>query len=104
MCAQLRVNGCRVHRRPFRHFAASNAIPEDLAERVLCWFENGAPWSRRHVEGFYDSYDVNLRVAELPESLNVLRSEQFLGHLRSIMQRRFEGHFEVRFQPIDATQ
>ncbi|AQG78827.1 cyclophane-containing peptide 2OG-Fe(II) oxygenase YhhC [Spirosoma montaniterrae] len=74
---------------PFPHVAIRHFLSVGTADELLSWFETTPAW-RRHVEdGFYDTYDLDLRRAELPASLTTLISTDTTNQLRLYMEAIF---------------
>src|SRR5712672_1795122 len=44
---------------PFPHFAIPAILVPAVADRVLAWFQDNAPW-RLRVESFYEQYEFSL--------------------------------------------
>lgn len=65
---------------PFPHAVAYRLLPPVLADQVLAWFEDDAPWLLR-VESFYEQYELNLHQVDLPAQLKGLVSEEMIDHL-----------------------
>lgn len=76
-------------RAPFRHFIVPDFMRPRVATRLLEWFEGDAPWRRHTIEGFYDTYDMLLRPADLPDGLTFLCDARFLDHVRTHVGRLF---------------
>ena len=69
---------------PFPHAVSRQLISSDLADRVLAWFEDGAPWGLR-IESFYEQYELNLHQVDLPENLTHLISEEAIGQIQQML-------------------
>jgi Rps23 Pro-64 3,4-dihydroxylase Tpa1-like proline 4-hydroxylase len=67
---------------PFRHFVIHDFLEEERAEAVLSWLEAQVRWNQRSIDDFYETYDIDLRKIPLPDALECLIDEAFLGLLR----------------------
>jgi Rps23 Pro-64 3,4-dihydroxylase Tpa1-like proline 4-hydroxylase len=65
---------------PFPHVVAHRLLPPGLADQVLKWFEESAPW-RLRVESFYEQYELNLHQINLAAQLKDLVTEEMIGQL-----------------------
>ena len=65
---------------PFPHAVAPRLLPPVLADQVLQWFEEAAPW-RLRVESFYEQYELNLHQVALPAQLRDLLAVEMIGWL-----------------------
>ena len=80
---------------PFRYFLAERCLEQALLQRLLSWFEDGAPW--RLVEtDFYEQYEFSLRHVELPEEVAEIVGHDFLGQLRATMEEAFGTKLQER--------
>jgi Rps23 Pro-64 3,4-dihydroxylase Tpa1-like proline 4-hydroxylase len=75
--------GARYEPSPFPHFYARRAIEPEFAERLLRWFETGAPWKAYLEKDFYETYALDLRKVPLPEALSVLLDPELGARLAS---------------------
>lgn len=66
---------------PFRHVAAADFLDHALAEQLLDWFEDEQIWSPHNADGFYETYDLDLRGSKLPSSLQCLLSSPLIDLL-----------------------
>jgi hypothetical protein len=78
-----RFENAAVIENPFLHFVAPEFLDEEVACRLLEWFECEALWIEKNVENFYESYDLSLRTSKLPELLQFLIDEDFLLGVRN---------------------
>jgi Rps23 Pro-64 3,4-dihydroxylase Tpa1-like proline 4-hydroxylase len=49
----------RLRSDPFPHFVVPNALPPELAEEILAWFEESAIW-QLHAASFFEQYELDL--------------------------------------------
>jgi Rps23 Pro-64 3,4-dihydroxylase Tpa1-like proline 4-hydroxylase len=73
---------CR--RDPFPHTAARELIGADVAESVLRWMENAAPWTLK-VANFYEQWELHLDRSVLPPNLNCLVAKSTIDSLTRTM-------------------
>lgn len=70
---------------PFPHAVAQQLLTQVFAERLLQWFEQEAPW-RLRVESFYEQYELNLDLANLPSQLESLVAQETIeGVIRRML-------------------
>lgn len=70
-----------------------------FGERLLDWFESGAPWHLK-VASFYEQYEFSLLDADLPTEIGALCDADTLCYLR----REVGGLFQTRLaDPVDVT-
>jgi hypothetical protein len=67
-------------REPFPHTAARDLIKPDVAESVLRWMENEAPWNLK-VANFYEQWELHLDRSVLPLDLNWLVAKSTVDSL-----------------------
>lgn len=73
---------CR--RDPFPHTAARELIGADVAESILRWMENAAPWTLK-VANFYEQWELHLDRSVLPPNLNCLVAKSTIDSLTRTM-------------------
>jgi hypothetical protein len=88
-----------VSRQPYPHFEAANCLEAGIAESLLAWLSEEAPWQPRKLQG-YDGYaDISLQIAGLPPRLKFLLAPETLSHLRmsmgSFLRTEAEGYVKV---------
>jgi Rps23 Pro-64 3,4-dihydroxylase Tpa1-like proline 4-hydroxylase len=69
---------------PFPHTVSGRALPTSLANAVLEWFENAAPWHLR-IERFYEQYELNLHQVNLAAELASLVADEMIEALMAQM-------------------
>jgi 2-oxoglutarate-Fe(II)-dependent oxygenase superfamily protein len=79
----------RIDPEPFPHFAIADFVSESVAGRLLDWFESEAPWSSCNIAGFGSYNELNLRTADLPAALNVLRDDESMARITAAMEGTF---------------
>lgn len=90
----LDLAGAQRTEQPFPHFACAGSLDVAMAEPLLRWLEDDAPW-RVFTDDFYEFEGVNLRDTELTADLKVLVGDAFLDGVR----RDFERIFDTRLGP-----
>jgi hypothetical protein len=79
----------RAEQCPFPHLAIPDFIEEAPAERLLSWFEDGAPWERQK-GSFFDVYDFDFCKPAVPRAVEAFRSEVTLQALGEHMAMWFQ--------------
>jgi 2OG-Fe(II) oxygenase superfamily len=74
---------------PFPHFSVRDFLSVKVADQLLDWFESEAPWTEFDVTGFGSYKELNLRVAPLPASLDVLRDDESMARIVAAMEAIF---------------
>lgn len=75
-------------RSPFRYVLVENVLPVVVAEAVLSWFENSAPW-QLIIADFYEQYEFSLLHADLPDTCFTLCSKESLSLLGVAVETSF---------------
>lgn len=84
---------------PFRYGLIAGCMEQSLADAMLEWLEEGAPWKLRVAE-FYEQYEFSFDDAELPGTL----AEAFSPRAMEELQRHMEDRFGVELSTrIDVT-
>ncbi|MEJ0052130.1 MAG: cyclophane-containing peptide 2OG-Fe(II) oxygenase YhhC [Methylovirgula sp.] len=73
---------------PFPHAPVPGILTPALADRVLAWLRDEAPWKLR-VESFYQQHEICLEEAALPPSLSCLSSNEFISAAEDGLARLF---------------
>jgi Rps23 Pro-64 3,4-dihydroxylase Tpa1-like proline 4-hydroxylase len=71
-------------REPFDHALAMEALPRDLADGVLEWMEQDAPWELR-IASFYEQWELHLDAGMLPPRLRSLCAQSTIERLAQKM-------------------
>ena len=66
---------------PFPHAVSREALPPELAERTLCWFEGASPW-RLRIASFFEQWEMHLDKDVLPDGLEALLSRPTVAMLK----------------------
>ena len=69
---------------PFPHTSCAGAIPAPCADGMLRWMRSEAPW-RLKVASFYEQWELPIDGAALPDDLEFVREQGFVGALRDRM-------------------
>jgi Rps23 Pro-64 3,4-dihydroxylase Tpa1-like proline 4-hydroxylase len=77
----LDLSGAVSRSEPFPCFTVAEAVPPNLEQALLTWFESEAPW-RLTVMDFYEQYEFDFQDVDLPVFLKPLFSEDVLRELR----------------------
>jgi Rps23 Pro-64 3,4-dihydroxylase Tpa1-like proline 4-hydroxylase len=88
--------GAEVSPTPFPTIRVPAVLPTILADDVLRWFENGAPWSLKETE-FYEQYEFSLLGTLLPPAAACLASGEFASSIASELRDRLNvnGRLEI---------
>jgi Rps23 Pro-64 3,4-dihydroxylase Tpa1-like proline 4-hydroxylase len=76
---------------PFPHTTALQLIEPSVAETLLCWMENEAPW-RLKVASFYEQWELHLDSSVLPPSLEGLVARSTIEALTRVMLAPLTGN------------
>jgi hypothetical protein len=68
-------------RTPFPYFVAQQVFTRDVADSLLGWLEEDAPW-HLHEGQFFEQYETNLRAARLPAGCAAISAPATLAALR----------------------
>lgn len=89
-----RFQDIQVCAQPYPHFETSDFLDKRIADSLLRWLAEKAPWQPRKLEG-YDGYaDISLRSGDLPPRLNFLLAPEFISDLRISIAKFFEMETE----------
>jgi hypothetical protein len=70
---------------PFRHAQIPQLIAPPLADALLVWLRDAAPWKLR-VESFYEQHEFSLLNSPPPADLGQLTAPRFLDELRDLLR------------------
>lgn len=84
---------------PFRYGLIAGCLEQSVANAMLQWFEDSAPWKLR-VADFYEQHEFSFNDVVLPEALAEAFSPNQLEELRRHMEERFDVELSAR---IDIT-
>jgi len=73
---------------PFPHVCVPAILTTEVADRILCWLKNSAPWTLR-VESFYEQHEFSLLATNLESEVAELISPTFIEQVRQELQTRF---------------
>jgi hypothetical protein len=79
-----------VSRQPYPHLEATNFLEAGIADSLLVWFAEKAPWQPRKLQGYEGYADISLQIGDLPPRLNCLLAPPTLSHLRMSMSSFFD--------------
>lgn len=71
---------CDARQEPFPHSTAMSALPAELCEALLRWFEADAPW-RLRTASFYEQWEIYLHAADLPLDVRSVVSDEVAAKL-----------------------
>lgn len=84
---------------PFRYGLIGGCMEQSLANAMLEWLEDGAPWKLR-VADFYEQHEFSFDDVVLPDTL----AEAFSSHALEELRRQIEERFGVELSTrIDVT-
>src|ERR1700730_773018 len=66
---------------PFPHVCVPAILTTEVADRILCWLKNSAPWTLR-VESFYEQHEFSLLATNLESEVAELISPTFIEQVR----------------------
>ena len=75
---------------PFRHAQIPNLLSLALADALLAWLRDEAPWKLR-VESFYEQYEFSLLSSPPPDHLKQLTAPRFLAEVRNLLQMALDA-------------
>lgn len=81
----------KVEREPFPHFVNDGALPDDLAESLLCWMEATQSW-RLHTASFFEQYELDLIATSVPSDCSIIFAPETL----SAIVKRYAALFGQR--------
>jgi Rps23 Pro-64 3,4-dihydroxylase Tpa1-like proline 4-hydroxylase len=86
---------------PFPHFAIPAILAPGVADQVLAWFQDSAPW-RLRVESFYEQYEFSLISEDNSELAHELAGETVVEAARQLIREHFAVHGELALVDVSA--
>lgn len=81
---QIRPEDVERHLDPFENVQFRSILAPELADGLLAWCENQAPWKYRK-EPFYEVFEVNLATAKRTDLIESLLSRETLHEIRTFV-------------------
>ena len=86
---------------PFPHVTLQELLTQGVADLVLSWLREQAPW-KLQVGHFYEQYEFSLLADDVPEMFRVLTADSFLGPLIAGLHSAFALSENLRIVDVSA--
>ena len=80
---------------PYEHLIGNGIFSQKNIEILLSYFEE-LKWSR-HLEDFFDQYEVNLLSDNIPQEVSNILNTEFISNIKKILEDNFEVQLSERF-------
>lgn len=75
---------------PFKHFIKRDVIQPELSRELLNYFEHFAQWNSQSIDRFYDSYNLNLLNATLPDEVKFFSAKRNIQHIKQQVEELYQ--------------